>query len=511
MRRLLALLLAACLALGLAGCDPAPPDPAESDPPAPTPTPAPVVQSARFSLGYDPTASLHPITGTSQVNQDLTGLVYQCLYELDGDFTPQPALARSASMSEDGLVWTFTLDSGAVFSDGTPLTAQYAADSLNAARASTLYGNRLAQVTGAWAGEDGTLVVALSAPNGALPALLDIPVVLEQEDGPPLGSGYYCYETAGDSLYLRTNPHHAASTALPYDLIPLTPVTNAGERVAAFDSGSITAVTTDFSGAYALSYSGSSETCDYPTTTMVYVGFRAAGPCRSPLVRRAFSQCFDRDTLVRVLMSGHGDPATLPVHPKLSGTAGESLEFDPGSAAALLEEAGYVRNEEDGLLYLGRAPLAVTLLVNSDNETRQRMADQFAQSLTELGVTVTVDRLAWKDYNTALSAGNFDLYIGEVQLTGDLDPSVLLTGALNFGGFESPELALALEEWRAASGSPRDQAADRLWSLLEQEIPVAALCFKRGSLLMRWGMASNLQPTRGNPFYGMERWTTAGS
>ena len=31
-----------------------------------------------------------------------------------------------------------------------------------------------------------------------------------------------------------------------------------------------------------------------------------------------------------------------------------------------------------------------------------------------------------------------------------------------------------------------------------------------GSLLMRWGVASNLQPTRATPFYQIERWTIAG-
>ena len=511
MRRLLALLLAACLALGLTGCGDDPPEPVESAGPSPSPTPTQAVQSARFSLGWDPAASLHPIAGPSQVNQELTGLVYQGLYELDNDFAPQPVLAVSSSVSEDGLTWTFALDSGAVFSDGTPLTAAHAAGSLDSARSSALYAARLAEVTAVWAVDDGTLCISLSAPNGALPALLDIPVVLEQEEGPPLGSGRYVYEEAGDGLCLRVNPRYPHAAALPYDVIPLTPVTNAAERVAAFDSGAITAVTTDFSGAYALSYSSSYETCDYPTTALIYVGFRtASGPCRVPLVRRAFSQCFDREELVGVLLSGHGDPACLPVHPRLSGTAGASLAYDPESAAALLEEAGYVRSEEDGLLYRGDAPLSVTLLVNSDNETRQRMAEHLAGDLRALGVTVTVDRLAWKDYNAALASGAFDLYIGEVRLTGDLDPSPRLTGVLSFGGYAGEGLAQALSQWKAASGAARTESAQQLWELLEQDVPVAALCFKRGSLLVRWGMASNLQPTRADPFAHIEQWTTTG-
>ena len=81
MRRFLPLLLAVLLAFSLAGCAEPSPLPSPSETPGPTPTPAP--EAARFSLGYDPAASLHPLAGSSQVNQELTGLVYQGLYELD--------------------------------------------------------------------------------------------------------------------------------------------------------------------------------------------------------------------------------------------------------------------------------------------------------------------------------------------------------------------------------------------------------------------------------------------
>ena len=515
MRRLLALLLAACLGLPLLGCREEAPQPSPSGSPGPSATPAPVPEAARFSLGYDPAATLHPITGDNQVNRELTGLVYQGLYELDNTFTPQPVLARSAVVSEDGLSWAFPLAAGAVFSDGTPLTAQHAADSIELARTSPLYAPRLAGVTSVSAGEDGAVYVTLSAPNGNLPALLDVPIVLEQEEGnAPLGTGYYRYELAGDRLYLQANPYCPAAAALPYDTIPLSPVSSAAERIAAFDSGGITAVTTDFSSPYALGYSGSYEASDYPTTSLLYVGFKASsGPCQSPLVRAAFSRAFDRENLTRVELSGHGDPAALPVSP-LSGeygkTAAALLDFDLDAAAQLLAEAGYAKNKEDGLLYSRHTPLAVTLLVNSDNDVRQAVAARLAEALGTLGVTVTVERLPWENYSAALAAGRFDLYLGEVRLTGDFDPSTLLTGELNYGGFYNETLALALAQWRGARGAARAQAAQALWEQFAQATPFAPLCFKRGSLLTRWGMASNLQPTRANPYYQIEHWTTAG-
>lgn len=508
--RFIALCLGLCLTLP--GCGEPLPEPVPTASPESTATPAPA--SAQFSLGYDPAASLHPITGDSQVNQELTGLVYQGLYELDNTFTPQPVLVKSASVSEDGLTWGFTMAEHVYFSDGAPLTAQHAAASLNAARAAPLYAARLSGVSAVWVGEDGLVYVGLSAPNGNLPALLDIPVVLEQGEDPPLGTGCYRYERSGERLFLQANPYHRSVSALPYATIPLTAVSGADQRIAAFDSGDITAVTTDFSSAYALGYSSSCETWDYPTTALLYMGFNTTkGPCQSNLVRQAFSRILDREGLAAGVLSGHGDPAVLPVSP-LCGDydtdAAGQLSRDPDAAARLLAEAGYEKNGEDGLLYLRKTPLEVTLLVNSDNDTRQAAAGQIAGDLARLGVAVSVKRLPWKDFTAALAGGQFDLYIGEVRLTGDFDTTVLLAGELNYGGYRSDGFALALEGWKAARGEGRTQAAQVLWAQFAQDAPIAPLCFKRGSLLVRWGMVSNLQPTRANPYCQIEQWTTAG-
>ena len=482
MRRWLSLFLAVCLGLSLMGCQPEAddPEPPPSETVSPVPTKSP--ETAQFSLAYDPGASLHPLTGDSQTNQDLTGLVYQGLYELDNEFVPHPVLAASGEPGGDGYSWTFTVKQGVMFSDGTPLTAQHAAASLNTARTSGPYAARLSGVTGVTAADEATLTVYLSAPNGNLPALLDIPVVLEGEPGSaPLGTGCYQYEAAGERLYLQTNPHHAGGAALPYATIPLTAAATANERIAAFDSGAVTAVTTEFSSPYALGYAGS------------------------------YSRAFDRESLVQVELSGHGDAVCLPitpVHKEYDEESATLLGYDLEQAAALLAQAGYERSEEDNLLYHRRTPLSVTVLVNSDNESRQAAAAALAASLTALGVSVTVDTLPWDNYVQALAAGRFDIYIGEVRLTGDFDPSPLLTGALNYGGYSDWELTQALTAWKSAQGEARTQAAQALWAKFVQDAPIAPLCFKRGSLLVRWGMASNLQPTRANPFYRMEEWST---
>jgi peptide/nickel transport system substrate-binding protein len=76
-----------------------------------------------FARNQEPD-TLDPIGTTSNgaifiINQVCDGLV-----QVGDSPSPIPALAESWTTSEDGLTWTFTLREGAMFSDGTPVTAE---------------------------------------------------------------------------------------------------------------------------------------------------------------------------------------------------------------------------------------------------------------------------------------------------------------------------------------------------------------------------------------------------
>lgn len=505
MRRLTALLMAGLLCLSLCACTEEAETPATQTPDAePAVTPEAVKS---FALAYDPTASLHPITGDSQVNRVLTSLVYEGLYALDETFAPQPVLAEKAETDAEGLVWTITLKEGLLFSDGTPLEAGHVVSSLNTARKSDLYAGRLSGIISVQA-VDGQVVIKLSGPNGALPSLLDIPVVLETGEDVPLGTGRYRYAGDGETLCLLVNYNRESD--LPYDTIGLYPVTGADERISAFDSGAVSAVTTDFLSAYSLGYACDYEIWNYATTDLLYIGFKAENsPCADALVRKAFACALDRAGLVNEVMNGYGDAAELPVshlHTDWYDSAAGELDYDLQAAAELLAQAGYTKNENDGLLYLGRNALSVTLLVNSDNPIKVTIAEELAEELTQLGVTVTISRQLWKDYVTALQKGNFDLYLGEVRLTADFDVSQLLSGSLNYGGYDAEPLEQWLTDWQRSSGAIRPWKAAAFWNRFVEEVPFAPLCFKQESMLVRWDAGVRPTPIRTDLFYEMESW-----
>jgi len=502
-RRSIPLLLA--LLLVLSGCQPAQDTAASAPPETTAPADLTPVRS-QFALAWDPNGTLDPLQAGS-TNLTLSTLVFQGLFALDQSFTPTPVLCQSYTTSEDGLVWTFTLRRDLQFSDGLALDAVHAAHCLNAARFSSLYAARLARIIEV-TGEGRTLTITLASPSGALPALLDIPIYRTGEDGLPLGTGPYRFRRQGADMVLESNPHYREEQP-PLASIPLRATPAAEERLAAFDTGSVTLVNTDLTNSSSPGYAGNYESWDYPTTTLLYLGFNLkSGPCSDPLLRQAVSRGIDRSTVVAALLSGHADAAQFPFSPHSSAydpTLAEELDYSIAAAQQLLSDGGYTM--EGGQLFHEGEAVALTLAVNTENTFKTALADYLAQELAKLGLAVTVEKLPWWEYTAALQGRTCDLYLGQVRMTADFDPTALLTGSLNYGGYYSAAFLNLLSAYRAASGDARDRAAYDLCVQLATDMPIAPLCFQRGSVLTQWGSVSGLSPTQQDPFYHMYQWT----
>ena len=497
MKKRLALLLA--LMMSLTACH------APEAPDLPEETPPEQEQSAvidiPFQLAVYDQYSLHPILAENRANLALSSLLYEPLFELNTRFEAEGVLCSNWTVSEDGLVWTFYLRPNVTFSDGTPFTAEIAAAALNTARtAPSRYASRLSAIT-AVSGEELTLTVALSAPNGDLPVLLDIPIPLNNAER-PLGTGRYVLTEGSEGLTLTARTDHWLGSGLPVEEIPLKSVSKSDELILSFESGDVALVDVDLMGTNSLGYSGSYETWDYATTSMLYLGFNtASGVCRSADVRQAIALGIDRESIAQVDFARHAVPAALPVHPN-------SAMYNAQAAGVLAYAPEELMSRLTDLHLSGRT---LKLLVNSENAARIHAAERIAQQLNWTGLSVSVEKLAFEDYTLALQRGEFDLYLGEVVLTADFDlSSLLLPGApLNYGGWTDSKLPDLLSQFRANHGQLRAVHAASLYDYLAQEVPIAPICFKNGCVLTRWGRLSGLEPVRGNVFYHLEGWNIA--
>ena len=73
---------------------------------------------------------LDPILTTAYMSRNHGYMIFDTLYALDSDLAPQPQMVGSHIVSDDGLVYTFTLRDGLMFHDGAPVTGDDVAASI---------------------------------------------------------------------------------------------------------------------------------------------------------------------------------------------------------------------------------------------------------------------------------------------------------------------------------------------------------------------------------------------
>lgn len=503
LKRILSLSLSGALLLTLTACGPEPEESSSSSQPGhaisqPEAKP-PQTAHLPFALAFFPEFSLHPVLSTNRANLTLSALLYEPLFQVDSHFEAVPVLCESYTVSQDKLTWTFLLRPNVTFSNGSPLTGQAVADALNLARApGSRYFQRLRDVSSI-SGSGNSVTITLVRPNGRLPLLLDIPIALGDSNHPS-GTGPYTLNGTEDEPCLTARKDWWQSgKPLPAERFPLQTAQENDDMINAFDTGDLSLVEVDLMGTNTPVYSANSDTWDYATTTLLYLGFNTQrGICKRADVRQALCRAVDGTAVATTVYAHHAVPATLPIHPA-SGlydmAAAKKLDYYPQQLIDLLANTHTASRE-------------LVLLVNSENSTKLSAAQLIVYQLESAGVPVKLKKLAFEDYTAALTAGNFDLYLGEVTLTADFDLSPLLMpgGPLNYGGWVNEQAPGLLAAFTAASPEEAPRAASALYGLLAQDPPLAALCFKNGSVLTQWGRLEGLAPIRGNVFYQLENW-----
>ena len=106
-----------------------------------------------------------------------------------------------------------------------------------------------------------------------------------------------------------------------------------------------------------------------------------------PRVRRALTAAIDRETLVQVVLGGHGAVAPGPVGPWhwAHDSTWTPIPYAPEEAAAILDEAGWVDSDGDGVRDRDGVPFSFELLATPRRD-RAAIQTLVQASLAEVGI-----------------------------------------------------------------------------------------------------------------------------
>lgn len=451
-----------------------------------------------FSLAYSRDDTLDPYAAATEVNLGLAGLLYDSLTVIDDRFAPINSLAGEVRQT-DSTHWVAVLKSGARFSDGSAVTAADVTASFQRAKSSANYRVLLSNVSSA----DGNaktneITFTLSSPDPNAAACFSFPIFKNgtatgAAGKAPLGGGLYTLEEGDGGLTLVANPHSGKSPR--YTTVSLRHLPNTDTMFYGLASGNITYYYDDLQSGTIPRVSGASAAVDM--NALIYLGINNGRSSLADVrVRQALSRLIDRKMLAASACSGWALAATMPFHPAWSGT--ESIETPSGSrdlsgAVELLEQAGFGTGTDV-------QPLAIELIYSNEGGSRSAIAEQIRAELEGAGVQVTVAPLSYSEYKSRLSAGSYDLYIGEIRLAANMSLEPLLTGAASFGVPRDGAAAAAYSRYLTGEIS-----LEEFVQTFNEDLPYIPLCWRCGFAAFDRRL-SVVTPHGYNPFYGMDQW-----
>jgi peptide/nickel transport system substrate-binding protein len=342
-------------------------------------------------------------------------LLYDALLDVGELVVYTPGLAESWSVSDDGRVWTFNIREGVTFHNGDPCTAEEIAWGINwmidVGTDSLSY--LFTQFEKVVALDPTTLQITLYEPVGNMDYLafwtwitpesvwggMTYEDVQEFNDiSATIGTGMYkaVEWVEGEYLILEANENYWGGKPA-IDRIIYQEYASEDAMVQAMLAGEI-----DF-----ISYVPGPAVQTLQDTENVEVvimegygldnlainshedGTQPAS-LGDPAVRLAIEYAIDREKIINVAYLGYGTPATSNIAPALGDWHNSDIEripFDPDEGNRILDEAGYVDADGDGIReYSDGSPLAYRLMAE-ESATYARFLEIISDGLAQVGIS----------------------------------------------------------------------------------------------------------------------------
>jgi len=549
-------LLAALLTLASSGPALAGSTPSAASSPAVAASPSSGPLTYRIGIAQDVVDGVNPFSSQSGIAWESFRLGYNFLTWYDADYKPVPDAAESWEVTPDGLTWTFHIRPDLKWSDGRPLTARDVAFTYNLILKTQhwMYIQYLVGVTGVKAPDDATVVITTKKPNTGMLALY-IPILPEHvwskvdaqkldyfKNQPMVCSGPFRVTEVKKSHWvtLQANPAYPRALGGPPHVqtvrfeIYQTPET----MVADYKTGILDSISSFTALDYRTLKTMPGTVVDAgPSIGFHQLSFNCWDSPKSngnPLtrdvnVRQAVAWAIDREKINEISMGGLSTTGAAmfgPAQPYWRWTppAGEAYTYDPDKARQILDTAGYVDRDGDGVRDApGGEPLAFRLVALNEYPEDISAAKMMVGWCRDVGIKLKLDLMdegAFTDqfYDNA----DYDLFIW--SWGGDIDPGFMLstyttTQIMNnsMNQYSNPEYdalfdqqAQALDPLNPDDRSKRQAIVFEMQRIINRDCPDVVLWYNVNLAAYRtdrWtGYVRAPGPT-GAPFWNMIRTT----
>lgn len=479
-----------------------------------------------LTLLYSSSDGFNPYTVKTEINRHLCKLIYEPLVKLDNEFNPVNFIADNITFGDKSC--TVTLKDY-VFSDGTPLTSEDVVYSFTLAKNSgSAYASKLYIAESCSAEGDKTVVFKLTKNDVYFANLLTFPIIKTESDKvtdsdsvlqPPVGSGRFKVNKEQDSLELNTVSFKQNSNIKVIKLINAPDI----ESVTHYAQiGAADIYYSDISDGNITRLGG--KKIDINLNSLVYIGINQNyGQLTQNLFRQALSTGIDRAKICQNVFFNNALPASgffNPVWNEVKSVQNIQINANREITIENLEKIGYNGLDNGGnRVNSSGNSINLTLLVNSENRTRVVLAGIIASQLAEYGIKISVIEKPYEQYIEALKSNEFQLYLGEVKLTENMDFSQMLTigGTMAYGlpDFSDKENETDSESENAQTVKTNpyevingfyngENSITDIATVLQSEMPFIPLCYRTGALFYNDNIENVTNSSESDIYFSIE-------
>ena len=509
-KKLLALLLTACMVVSVAACG------SETETPA---TAASEGKELAVQIGPDP-ETVDPALSSASDSGNMILHAFECLLTVGQDGNLQPGQAETWETSEDGLTWTFHLRDGLKWSDGSALTANdfvyswkrvcdpvvaapYAETVLGMVKG---YDEAIAGNTDALAvtaTDDKTLVVELNAPCsffGSLAAFATLSPVQQatiEANGDAWATAPETYVSngpfnmtewvPGSHIIFSKNANYWNADAIKLGSIKFVLMEDSNAAYSAYQTGEVLLIK-DVPTEEIPSLKDNGEFHVEPIIGTYYLSLNTERePFNNPDVRKALSLAIDREYVAGTLMQGTYSAASNFMGPGWIDADGKEFMANANGGEVYIDTTNHAANLEQAKQLLADAGYpngegfpAISYTTN-DAGYHKVVAEYLQQAYAELGINLQVNVVEWSSFTPMRRNGEYDIarngWVGDYTDASNMLDLLYSTNGNNDGKYNNADYDAAMELSRTTTdAAERSQALHTAEDILMEEaacIPVA--------------------------------------
>ncbi|WPK13973.1 ABC transporter substrate-binding protein [Lysinibacillus louembei] len=450
-----------------------------------------------FGRGGD-SVSLDPGIVTDGESFKVTQNLFETLLNFgEDDTTIHPGLAKEWSISEDGLTYTFQLQEGVKFHDGTDFNAEAVVKNVNRWKGGKeddfYYFNSMFKAEGqdiiadVKAEGDYTVVFTLSrqqAPflkNLAMsPFGIASPTAFEAAGDKfgdePVGTGPFKFVDwkRNDSITIEKFADYWQEGLPKLDKVIFRSIPDNSARLNDLVAGNIDlADGINPSDGATIESNAALQLIERPSMNIGYLGLTSTRkPFDNKLVRQAVNYAIDKQAIVDAFFEGRAEVAKNPMPPSISGYNDdiEAYPYDPEKAKALLAEAGY-----DGApIELWAMPVPRPYMPDG-----AKVAEVIQKNLEDVGMPAKIVTYEWATYLDKAKNGEADAFmLGWTGDNGDADNFIYTLldedniGSNNYTYFKNDEMhKLLIQAQSETDENVRNELYKQAQVIIHEEAP----------------------------------------